>query len=1381
MKNYLRYGILSSVVMLVGARIASAQPYGLEARPAVGPFLNGSLPEVAPTLSGNWSTVVAFPNLTFLNAVGLTYMPGTTRLVVWEREGRVYHFENTPGVTAKTLVLNITNQCQGWDDSGLLGLAFHPGFVTNRYMFVWYNWVTPGTVQGNANTRPPTSIPNRDRLSRFTLDASGVAIPGSETVFIDQTSETVWHNGGGMFFGDDGFLYITNGDDARGQNNQRINVSLHSGVLRIDVDRRGGNISHPIPRRPGNAVTTNYFIPNNNPFVGQAGVLEEFFAIGLRSPHRMTFDPVSRRIFIGDVGEGSREEISVNEPTESGLNFQWNRIEGLNGDLTPPYIGVNKRPILDYSHSEGFAVIGGYVYRGQQFAADLGGKYIFGDNGSKRIWVMDESTIPASKIEIATLPPGPGPNPGNDYVGLSSFGLDANNEIYMCQMSSTGGRIYKLQRGGPTNAPLPRLLSQTGAFTNTPALGSRFVPYDVASPLWSDGAVKTRWMAIPTSRLINYSPTGEWTFPNGSVFVKHFELPINDTNPAVRKRLETRLLVRETNGYVYGATYKWRADNSDADLLDSSVVENIAVTTATGVRTQQWYYPSRTDCLACHSIASRGVLGVKTRQSNRDFHYALSGVTDNQLRTWGHIGLFDAPPSDQTIAALYKLVTVTNTSVSLETRVRSYLDANCSHCHRPGGVQAFWDGRYDTPLASQGIINGILGNTLGISGARNVVPGDLSRSVMHRRVNSLDPTIKMPPVARNVIDQDAVNALTEWIGSLPPGAGPQTLVAQGANWKYLDDGSNQGVAWRGIGFNDAAWDSGPAQLGYGDDDEATIVNDGPDNDRFITTYFRHRFNITNAANYTNLLVRLLRDDGAVGYLNGAELFRHNMPGGAIISSTPADAVVGDAEEDAFFDLPGNAGVAFAEGLNVLSVEIHQANNTSSDISFDLELIADLISTTNVFPPEVSLTAPAGGAILRAGTNLTLAASATGRGTNIVLVEFYVGATKLGGDNASPYSLVWSNVPAGLHTLTARATDARGLLATSAVVSITVNASNLPPIVALTSPSPGAVFEAPAVVPFAATASDLDGGVSKVEFFAGATKLGEDTASPYALSWSNAPVGIHAVSAVAIDHEGAMTASATVSITITPVVQRFTNTLIATGAMWKYLDDGSDQGNGYTALAFSDGAWQSGLAQLGYGDGDETTQVRSNRTDGTRIVTTYFRHSFNITGAAAYTNLALRVLRDDGVLVSLNGQPVFTNNLPAGVVRWTNFATATINGAAETVFLSAGVNPALLLEGPNVVAAEMHQVNNTSSDISFNLDLIGIGIGVTPMRLRIEPIAAGQFRLWFPATSGQSYIIDASSNLDTWTPVHTNSSVGGVFECIVSSPEEWRFYRARSNP
>src|SRR5262249_14098916 len=153
---------------------------------------------------------------------------------------------------------------------------------------------------------------------------------------------------------------------------------------------------------------------------------------------------------------GSREELDVIELADPpGLNFQWNRIEGLQGDLTPPYIGVNKRPILDYSHSEGSAIIGGYVYHCSAIAARFRGQYIFGDNVAKKIWALDETTSPPGKTLLCIMPTGAGPNSGSDYTGLSSFGLDQNNELYFCQMSSVGGYIYKLARSGPPPASRP--------------------------------------------------------------------------------------------------------------------------------------------------------------------------------------------------------------------------------------------------------------------------------------------------------------------------------------------------------------------------------------------------------------------------------------------------------------------------------------------------------------------------------------------------------------------------------------------------------------------------------------------------------------------------------------------------------------------------------------------------------------------------------------------------------------------------------------------------------------------------------------------------------------------------------------------------------------
>lgn len=752
---------------------AGAKPYGLEMRPQNGAFLNGTMPEIAPPISGNWSAVVAFTNLLFTNSVGLTPVPDSNLLCVWEREGRVWTFENSSNPDKKTLAIDLHGQCQGWDDSGLLGVAFHPGFATNHFVFVYYTWVKPGTVAGSPTTRPEPNLPDiyHDRLERYTLDSNGMAIPGSAQILVDLTDQTIWHHGGGMFFHPtNGLLYWTDGDNAVNENNQVINKSLYSGVFRIDVDCRGGNFSHPILRQPTNGFTGHYFIPNANPFAGQSNVLEEFFCLGLRSPHRMTIDPLTGRIFIGDVGGSSREEVDVIEPGETGLNFQWNYREGNLGQMQSPFIGISRGPVLDYPHTDGRAIIGGYVYRGREFSTDLGGKYIFGDNVFRTIWALDETSTPFQKKLLCIMPKGDGPNVGTDYTGLSSFGTDAAGELYFCQLSSVGGRIYKLQRGGPPPPArmIPKLLSQTGVFHDLAQLqpGNDLIPYSVNSPLWSDGAAKQRWMALPEHSKIHFSEKGEWQFPDGTVFVKHFALPVDDINPQILRRLETRLLVRDTNGGVYGASYRWRADNSDADLVTVGTNEVISIKTATGVRTQKWFFPGRQDCLTCHTPVAGGVLGVKTSQLNGEFKYP-NGVTDNQLRTWNHLGLFKRPLDEKKIPHLPRLAAVSDPHASPNLRIRSYLDANCAMCHRPGGVEAFFDARFDGPLKSQNLINGPVANQMGISGAKVIVPGDLKKSLLLHRLRSTGEN-QMPPLARNVVDEKAVAVFTNWISSLRP-------------------------------------------------------------------------------------------------------------------------------------------------------------------------------------------------------------------------------------------------------------------------------------------------------------------------------------------------------------------------------------------------------------------------------------------------------------------------------------------------------------------------------------------------------------------------------------------------------------------------------------
>jgi glucose/arabinose dehydrogenase len=795
----------------------AGQQFGRAAPVPVGGYLNGVFPAATPGLEGDWMTVRSFPNLTFTDPMWLTPWPGSEDLLMVERTGRLKRFANDQDAVQAdvSVVLDWTGRTQTrGDEGGMYSAVFHPLFANpdspRRFLYLCY------THQLEEGVNHPDGS-SYWRLTRIEFDEFGGVIPGSETILISLFDPHAWHNGGAMFFGPDGFLYLSNGDGGRGGdpylNGQVIDKSLFSVVMRIDVDQRGDGISHPIRRQPrevaelplGTAAsyTRDYYIPDDNPWVeeqvpggpAESVYLEEIYVCGLRSPHSMQWDPVSGQVWIGDVGQDSREELDlfvIDSPSSvlpgQGLNFGWRVQEGtLGGSLSAGAPGVEARPVWDYPPSMGTCVISGGVYRGARFDERLGGKVLLGDNRSARIWTLEhEVGMPPVVEELTVLSDG-GALAGGNVRGLTNFCRDRDGEVYMLYSAGANrstGRVYSLEPG-PASPEPPALLSETGAFTDLESLSpaSFLLPYTVNSPLWSDRAVKSRWIAVPNDGVhdseaeqISYRDGEPWEFPAGTVLVKHFELPVDDADPGKMVRLETRFIVCLPDGRQYGVTYRWRPDGSEADLLTEAGTSAHLVRGADGSTTlQTWVYPSRTDCMSCHNAASGQALGVRTPQLNGVYSYPDSQVRAHQIATWNSLTMFNVDLSASQIEGAVRSAGLDDRSMPLEHRVRSYLDSNCAHCHRPGGSGPGFDGRLALALGDQSLINeplypeleGRFDLVANSDADGQVIPGETALSAVHFRLAHALPSVAaMPPLAKNLVDERAVAAMTTWIQGL---------------------------------------------------------------------------------------------------------------------------------------------------------------------------------------------------------------------------------------------------------------------------------------------------------------------------------------------------------------------------------------------------------------------------------------------------------------------------------------------------------------------------------------------------------------------------------------------------------------------------------------
>lgn len=743
-------------------------------------------PETGGTLT--YATVRALPTgVDFSNPMMTAYPPGeTSRLYVMERGGKIWRLAGLgTSSVSKTLFMDLGDYLNGQphklttgDENGMLAMAFHPDYNQNGYFYLYYSVIVGSQLH--------------QRLARFKATgtagnyrAASAAEASTESPLLTMYDQAGNHNGGDLGFGADGYLYLSLGDEGGGNdqyNNARfINKNFWGQMLRLDVNNLTANLA-PSAHNQGSTAYPNavhagtYKVPADNPFIGRtswhgqtitaASVRREIYATGFRNPFRFNFDAPTGRLFLGDVGQGSREEVNI---VTAGGDYGWSWREGNiaftfgprfpdnNGSTTPPsgsaFTPVS--PIISYPRSNGpqgiagSSVCGGVVYRGSRLP-EFHGAYLVADVYDGAIAAFKENTPGTWTGEFVTR-----------RTGFVDFGINpSNGEPILCNLND--GVLYEITRSSTTGA-LPRL-SMIGVFSNLATLTPHpgIVHYEPNVSFWSDHATKKRWFAIKeTTPRMTYSTTGNWTFPAGTVWVKHFDINRVRNDPATRQKLETRVLVKTADG-IYGLSYKWRADQSDADLVPAA---GLSEAIASSNPAQTWRFPSRGECLTCHTAAAGYALSFHTAQLNKSF--VMSGTTSqNQieaLRTAGYLNGFSGAGA----AHLPALAVQGQSSISTEWKARSYLDVNCAQCHRPGGgAQGNWDARYSTPTALTQIINGTLVNPGNDSANRVIVPGDTARSMLLLRMQGAHSLARMPPLATNERDLAGEQLISDWINEL---------------------------------------------------------------------------------------------------------------------------------------------------------------------------------------------------------------------------------------------------------------------------------------------------------------------------------------------------------------------------------------------------------------------------------------------------------------------------------------------------------------------------------------------------------------------------------------------------------------------------------------
>ncbi len=726
-------------------------------------------------------TVRAFPDLKLDWPVDVQVEPGTRNFIVIVEAGSY-----GPTLIKRASSLATDAQVAAPDILQLLidpkgvaySIAFHPKFAENGFMYIGSNGKIDEKESGGKL---------HSRIVRYTISRTApFNIVDEPLTIIDW--ESGGHNGAAVTFGTDGLMYVTSGDGTSDSDANNVGQDLSkllAKVLRIDVDQPTA----------GHA----YAVPQDNPFVGVANARPETWAYGLRNPWRITCDPKTGHIWVGNNGQDMYEQAYL---IQRGANYGWSVYEGSHPFYMQRKLGPTPhvKPTVEHAHSESRSLTGGVVYHGSNLP-DLQGAYIYGDYSTGKIWgVKHDGQKIVWQRELA-----------DTTLQISAISLDPDGELIVVDHRGDGlGGLYHLEPMEQTVQPqaFPRKLSETGLFQSVAGhkVSAGMIPYSLNAPFWSDGAIKSRFIGLPQNGLIELTERWAWQLPEQTVLVKSFALEMTAGDPSSQRWIETRLLTKQQGEWI-GYSYAWLEDQSDALLVAASGRDQVfVIDDAEVTREQLWRYPSRTECMACHTRAAGFVLGLTTEQMNK-VHDFGDGVKVNQLEALETLGVLktnwlpkakdglrtdlkNAGESPAEIERQMNAIKVADGQLNLrstkllatpaddfpklcdpydpaqdlEGRARAFLHSNCAYCHvEAGGGNSQMDLSKYVSLERMKVVD-VKPNhhTFEIADARLIAPGEPERSVLLHRIGIRQPG-QMPQLATTLVDDVALQMLRQWV------------------------------------------------------------------------------------------------------------------------------------------------------------------------------------------------------------------------------------------------------------------------------------------------------------------------------------------------------------------------------------------------------------------------------------------------------------------------------------------------------------------------------------------------------------------------------------------------------------------------------------------